>query len=54
MFWDRSVLETMFHKGNHLCESTIFDPAYAGAFWKMEMQETLQLNKYLRLMAHFR
>lgn len=54
MFWDRNVLKTMFHERNHLCESPIFDLAYAGAFWKMEIQETLQLNKYLRLMAHSR
>lgn len=54
MFWDRNVLEIILHKGNHLHESTIFDPAYAGGFWKMEMQETLQLKKYVRSMPYFR
>lgn len=54
MFWDRNVLEIIFRKGNHLRESTVSDPAYARGFWKMEMQETLQLRKYVRLMAYFR
>lgn len=40
--------------GNHLRKSIVFDSTYAGVFWKIEMQETLKLNKYLRLMAYFR
>lgn len=47
------MLERMFCMET-LRKSIVFDYAYAGVFWKTEMQETLQLNKYLRLMAYFR
>lgn len=47
------VRKNVLH-GNYLRKSIVFDYAYAGVFWKIEMQETLQLNKYLRLMAYFR